>query len=160
ARQPNAGVAWYLTDHLGSVRDLENGSNQAVGDHLDYDGFGDVTDTVSSYGDRYKYTAREWDGNTGLQYNRARYYDSRIGRWINQDPMGFGAGDDNLYRYVGNDPLNSTDPTALSGVRPGGPGNKPTGLPKPIAPGMRPPEPEPWITGEQAVGLILFPLGS
>jgi RHS repeat-associated protein len=111
--QPNAGVAWYLTDRLGSLRDLENGSTQVAGDHVDYDGFGNPTETASSYGDRYKYTAREWDGDTGLQYNRARYYNPTIGRWANEDPSGIFADDTNLYRYVQNQATLLTDPTGL-----------------------------------------------
>ena len=34
-----------------------------------------------------------------------------LGRFISEDPMGFGAGDTNLYRYVNNSPTNYTDPT-------------------------------------------------
>src|SRR5262249_92248 len=64
-------------------------------------------------GDRFKYTSRDWDGEVGLQYNRARYYDPVIGRWIVEDPIGFKGGDTNLYRYVGNAPANSTDPFGL-----------------------------------------------
>ena len=41
-------------------------------------------------------------------------YDPRIGRFISTDPSGFSGGDANLYRYVGNDPLNKVDPTGLS----------------------------------------------
>jgi RHS repeat-associated protein len=116
--QPNAGVAWYLTDHLGSARDLENGSTQAVGDHLDYDGFGNPTESTTAYGDRYKWTRREYDADTGFQYNRARYYDRLTGRWFALDPLGFSAGDANLYRYVWNRPPNFTDPTGLSPSKP------------------------------------------
>jgi RHS repeat-associated protein len=127
--QPNPGVAWYLTDQLGSVRDLENGSSQAVGDHLDYDGFGNTTESTPSYGDRYKFTGREADADTKLQYNRARYYDPTTGRWVRQDPIGFAAGDVNLYRYVADDPVNSNDPlglqTGVQGNRPQSGGNSP-----------------------------------
>jgi RHS repeat-associated protein len=108
--QPNAGVAWYLTDRLGSVRDLMD-STQTLRDHLDYDGFGNTTETTASYGDRYKWTGREYDADTGLQYNRARYYDSKTGRWLSQDPLRFRAGDSNLSRYVVNNPTNYTDPS-------------------------------------------------
>src|SRR5439155_648074 len=73
-------AAWYLTDRLGSVRDLVDGSG-AVQDHLNYDGFGNVlSESHPSFGDRYQWTGREFDSETGLQYNRARYYDPRIGR--------------------------------------------------------------------------------
>jgi A nuclease of the HNH/ENDO VII superfamily with conserved WHH len=40
-------------------------------------------------------------------------YDPGIGRWLTEDPIGFSAGDDNLYRYVGNAPTDSTDPSGL-----------------------------------------------
>jgi hypothetical protein len=48
-----------------------------------------------------------------LQFNRARYYDVTTGRWISQDPIGFDAGDANLYRYVMNNPRRSSDPSGL-----------------------------------------------
>jgi hypothetical protein len=41
-------------------------------------------------------------------------YDAKIGRWLTEDPIGFDAGDPNLYRYVGNNPANAVDPTGLS----------------------------------------------
>lgn len=49
-------------------------------------------------------------------------YDPSIGRWLEEDPIGFEGGDANLYRYVGNDPTNETDPTgkqafALTGTK-------------------------------------------
>jgi hypothetical protein len=40
-------------------------------------------------------------------------YDPTIGRWTQEDPIAFEGGDANLYRYVGNDPVNATDPTGL-----------------------------------------------
>ena len=38
-------------------------------------------------------------------------YDPTLGRWLSQDPLGFSAGDADLYRFVGNDPTGWTDPT-------------------------------------------------
>jgi hypothetical protein len=49
-----------------------------------------------------------------LQYNRARWYDPATQRWTSRDPIEFAAGDGNLYRYVGNDPADRTDPTGLA----------------------------------------------
>src|SRR5262249_28874723 len=89
-------AGWYLTDRLGSVRDITDASG-VVQAQINYDGFGNVTfESNPAFGDRYKYTGREFDGETGLQYNRARYYDPTTGRWISQDPLGFAAGDGNL----------------------------------------------------------------
>ena len=53
------------------------------------------------------------DLQTDLQYNHARWYDSTMGRWIGHDPIGFDAGDSNLYRYVNNQPTDRTDPSGL-----------------------------------------------
>lgn len=110
----NAGAWAYLTDDQGSVRDLVNWSGQ-VKDHLDYDAYGVVTrETNSSYGDRFRYDGYQFDTTTGLYYVNARWYDPTTGRWRQADPMGFEAGDSNLYRYVGNDATNATDPSGMA----------------------------------------------
>ncbi|MGL6095745.1 MAG: RHS repeat-associated core domain-containing protein, partial [Fimbriiglobus sp.] len=67
----------------------------------------------AGYGDGLKYTAREHDADTALQFTRGRWYGPADGRWASEDPIGFRAGDANLYRYVTNDPANHTDPTGL-----------------------------------------------
>ena len=59
------------------------------------------------------YTGRPLDVETGLQNNLNRWYDARVGRCVSEDPIGFAAGDSNLYRYVGNSPANATDPLGL-----------------------------------------------
>jgi RHS repeat-associated protein len=106
-----AGLSFYLTDHLGSVRDIMN-SSQSIVDHVDYDGYGNITlETGVAYGDQIKFTSREWDPDTGLQYNRARYFSPSRGSWTSQDPLRFAAEDSNLYRYVFNGPTNSADPS-------------------------------------------------
>jgi RHS repeat-associated protein len=50
---------------------------------------------------------------TGLYYYRRRWYDAGTGGMISPDPLGFAAGDANLYRYCGNSPLSYTDPSGL-----------------------------------------------
>lgn len=64
-------------------------------------------------GDRSGWTGRESGSETGLQYNRARYDDPKVGRWTSQHPLGFAAGDANIYRYGGNDATGATDPSGL-----------------------------------------------
>ena len=113
ARIDSNGVAWYLTDNLGSVRDITNSSGTLI-DHRDYDSFGNlIYESAPTYGDRYGWTGREFDAETDLQYNRARWYDPATGRWMSQDPLGFDAGDSNLYRYVNNRPTDGNDPSGL-----------------------------------------------
>ncbi len=80
-------------------------------DRITYDGYGNIiAETNPSASDRYLWTGREFDRVTGLQYNRARYYDPTTGRWTSKDPIGFYAGDTNLDRYVNNDATDATDP--------------------------------------------------
>ncbi len=105
---------WTLTDHLGSVIAVTDDSG-TVQASVHYDGWGKATITGSDTAalGRYQWTGREYDAETKLQYNRARYYDAGTGRWMSQDPLGFDAGDSNLYRYVSNSPVESTDPAGL-----------------------------------------------
>jgi RHS repeat-associated protein len=110
-------VLWALTDRLGSVKDLVD-ENGVILNHINYDSYGRVvSQTNASVEFRYGYTGREQDTETGLDYYRARYYDASNGRFISEDPLGFGAGDGNLYRYVRNSPVNSTDPFGLRDMR-------------------------------------------
>jgi RHS repeat-associated protein len=69
------------------------------------------------------YAGRDIDPLTGLYYNRRRWYDAGTGGFIGPDPLGFAAGDTNLYRYCGNSPLRYTDPMGLSEA----PTNPPSG---------------------------------
>jgi RHS repeat-associated protein len=115
ARRSASGTdAWYLTDHLGSVRDIANTSGTVI-DHISYSVYGNVTnETQSSNGDRFKYTGREFDSETVLHSYRARIYDASIGRFLSTDPISFSGDDENLYRYVRNAPTGWTDETGQS----------------------------------------------
>jgi len=100
-------VLWPVVDHLGTVRDLVK-QDGTVAEHFEYDGFGQVVSGDTSL-TRYLFTSREFDVDTGLQYNRARWYDAATGRWMSEDPLGFAAGDVNTARYVGNGVVASID---------------------------------------------------
>ena len=123
-------VLWPLADHLGSVRDLVD-SGGMIREHRVYDSFGKrlsesdfdsagnaIASSNSAAVDHlFAYTGREWDDDVGLQLNRARWLQSSTGRWLSRDPIGFEAGDVNLYRYVGNEPTGKTDPSGLEEKR-------------------------------------------
>jgi RHS repeat-associated protein len=117
AEETAAGdTQWALTDHQGSVRDVIDNSG-AVLNHLVYDSFGQVTSESDPTVDfRFGYTGRELDAETDLMYYRARYFDPAAGTFVSEDPLGFGAGDENLYRYVFNSPTNFTDPSGQAFV--------------------------------------------
>jgi len=107
------GVRWYLSDHLGTVRDLADAAGEVI-DHIAYDAFGNVlAESNPAAGDRFRFTGREFDAATGQYYYRARYYDGRIGRFTSEDPLGLAAGDVNVYRYVLNRPAVLADPLGL-----------------------------------------------
>jgi RHS repeat-associated protein len=61
---------------------------------------------------RFGLGGREYDGESGLYYNRARFYDPQLGRFMSEDPIGIGGGL-NLYVYAENDPVNRADPNGL-----------------------------------------------
>jgi RHS repeat-associated protein len=83
--------------------------------HIVYDSFGNlVSQTAPAEVPRFAYTGREFDPEIGLFYYRERYYESTLGQFLSEDPLGFAAGDTNLYRYVGASPLNATDPFGQS----------------------------------------------
>ena len=107
---------WAITDNNGSVVDVvgNNGGGNTILNHIVYDSFGNtVSQTNSADALLMGFDGYIQDSITGLYYANARFYSSQMGRFINQDPSGFAAGDSNLYRFVGNHPTYATDPTGL-----------------------------------------------
>lgn len=104
-----SGPLYFLRDHLGSTTGLTN-SLGALVSQIGYDSFGNPVNGPTLT--RYSYTGREFDSDTGLYYYRARWYDAKVGRFISEDPLGFGGGD-NQFRYAGNNPQNLRDPSGL-----------------------------------------------
>jgi len=112
ARETASGVAWYLPDRLGTIRDVVDNTGALI-DHVDYNVFGGVrSETAPAAGDRLVgFAGMERSAATKLNLAVRRVQDPATGRWISPDPIGFRAGDPNLDRYVGNAPTNATDPT-------------------------------------------------
>ncbi|RLC79879.1 MAG: hypothetical protein DRJ03_22670 [Chloroflexi bacterium] len=109
---------YYHRDALGSITEVTDASGALVeryeydvyGAATIYDGSG-ITLTASAIGNPYLFTARRYDPESGNYYYRARMYSPPLGRFLSQDPLGFDAGDYNLYRYAFNNPTNLTDPS-------------------------------------------------
>jgi RHS repeat-associated protein len=93
---------------LGSITSLTDSAG-ATANTYTYDAFGNQPSSTEAVANPFRYTAREFDSETGLYYYRARYYDSQARRFLSEDPIGLNGGI-NLYAYVGNNPLNLIDP--------------------------------------------------
>jgi RHS repeat-associated protein len=113
---PGTGTARDLhADRLGNILRLVEPATGTVAATYDYDSFGNRTQT-GTLDQRYGFTGREHDAESGLIYFRARHYDAGTGTFLQRDPIGFAGGDLNLYAYVENNPLNWTDPSGLASV--------------------------------------------
>jgi len=109
AEEPGSTPIWTLCDHLGSVRDVINTAGTVL-NHIVYNAFGKLINKTSTTNvPTFRYTGKLTDDTTDLQWNINRWYDASVGRWMSEDPMGFDAGDVNLYRYVGNNTTSCID---------------------------------------------------
>lgn len=110
------GRGWYLTDHLGTVRDIVSAAGAVVA-HVEYSSFGQVISVIGpGVLDRFRFTGREFDEETRLYCYRARYYAASIGMFISQDPIGFDSRDLNLYHYAVNSPIMHLDPSGKTAL--------------------------------------------
>jgi RHS repeat-associated protein len=109
----SGGLHYYGYDAHSGVKMLMN-SGGAVTDTWDYDGFGSVIVRTGSTDNAFTYRAEQMDSTLGLQYLRARWMDSRRGRFATRDlwegiveePLGLDA-----YVYSSDNPLDYNDPT-------------------------------------------------
>jgi RHS repeat-associated protein len=99
-----------VSDALGSTVGLVDPATSALSTQYAYEPYGAPTRSGAPDGNTQQFTGREYDAQTGLQNNRARYYSPELGRFISRDPAGFGGGSTNLYEYAYSDPVNIADP--------------------------------------------------
>jgi len=104
-------TSYYEVDALGSVTSLSNAAG-AIANNYTYDSFGNLVATSGSIVNNFRFTGRDWDSETNLQYSRFRYYDPGAGRFLSEDPLGFKGGPD-FYAYVDNRPTRYKDPLGL-----------------------------------------------
>ena len=102
---------FYHADGLGSITELTD-SIGTVSQAYVYDSFGQIVQQIGTLANLYTYTGREFDTESGLYYYRTRYYDAKIGRFLQEDPIG-SLGGINFYTYVGGNPTNFTDPIGM-----------------------------------------------
>ncbi|RRW51608.1 RHS repeat domain-containing protein, partial [Pseudomonas moraviensis] len=115
---------YYQLDHLGTPQELTDYSGEIVWS-AQYDAYGKVA-AVTLAGEDYldqplRFQGQYFDAESGLHYNRHRYYDPRLGRYLTPDPVKL-AGGLNQYQYVPN-PTGWVDPLGLTSNCP--PPNKP-----------------------------------
>ena len=119
ARRVASGTYYYVSDHLGTARLITQADGTVCYEAVYYPWGVEqhvLTDTCPQ---NYKFTGKERDSETGLDYFGARYYGSTMGRWLSPDWSGgptavpyadFGNPQSlNLYSYVGNNPLARAD---------------------------------------------------
>ncbi len=131
-RDPNGTVFYYFSDHLGSASVVTNATGTIV-EESDYYPFGGERIITNSDPNQYKFTGKERDAESGLDYFIARHYSSNLGRFLQPDEFAGGPVDAfssndpappaslpyaditnpqslNKYAYTYNNPLRYTDP--------------------------------------------------
>ncbi|MFZ1288492.1 MAG: RHS repeat-associated core domain-containing protein [Melioribacteraceae bacterium] len=105
---------YYVNDHLGTVR-LVIDENSEVSSAKDYYAYGGVAREIN-YGteEKYDYTGKERDTESGLNYFGARYYGSDEGRWLSVDPLADLFPEHSPYSYAFNNPLRYVDILGLA----------------------------------------------
>jgi RHS repeat-associated protein len=101
----------YHCDHLGTPRMVSAPDGSAVW-LADYASFGAARIAHGTFRNPLRAPGQYFDEETGLHYNRFRYYSTELGRYITRDPLGFLA-ELNFYRYADNNPINLADPYGL-----------------------------------------------
>jgi RHS repeat-associated protein len=131
----SGGSSYYEADGLGSITSLSSSTGTDANTDT-YDSFGKVTNFTGTLSNPFRYTAREFDAESNLDYYRARYYDPTSGRFLSEDLLRFGIGPTirahrsytgpelhrlmtpdalrgrsaDFYSYVSNSPIDRTDP--------------------------------------------------
>jgi RHS repeat-associated protein len=101
-----------LTDHLGTPV-LMADANGTVLWRAEISAYGELRDQEGErHACPFRWPGQYEDAETGLYYNRFRYYDPEAGQYASQDPIGVWGGL-RLYAYVG-DPLGRVDPWGLT----------------------------------------------
>ncbi|MFJ2545086.1 RHS repeat domain-containing protein [Pseudomonas sp. NPDC087612] len=117
APAPFDAFAWYQCDHLGTPMELTDEQGEVAWSGT-YKAWGAAQEKRSDTAKRagihnpLRFQGQYFDVETGLHYNRYRYYDPGVGRFVGKDPIGF-AGGLNVFAYAPN-PVEWVDPLGLA----------------------------------------------
>nr|WP_241023604.1 RHS repeat-associated core domain-containing protein [Burkholderia sp. Ac-20365] len=102
--------SWLYANQQGSVVVQANAAGATTGSRA-YGPFGETSGALDS---RFGYTGQQYLASLGLYYYKARMYSPgpALGRFLQTDPVGY-RDDLNWYAYVGNNPVNLTDPSGM-----------------------------------------------
>jgi RHS repeat-associated protein len=109
----NGTTSYYHQDRIGSTRAITNASGSVVSTYA-YDAYGSVTGSTGTLSNPFQYAGQYTDAESGLQYDRARYYDPNVGAFISRDPAS--STTRQPYGYAANSPVNGNDPSGLIDV--------------------------------------------
>ena len=114
-------VFWFEKNLQGDIVAVYNSEGNNVVTYYYYNAWGNhmvsYTNGGNSTGAQYnpfRYRGYYYDTDLGMYYLQSRYYDARIGRFINADgyvSTGQGLTGNNMFAYCGNNPVNRVDPT-------------------------------------------------
>ncbi|MFE8647292.1 RHS repeat domain-containing protein, partial [Sphingomonas sp. NCPPB 2930] len=110
-------VRHFHCDHLGTPIGMTQATGECTGQLVwaaRYDAWGKVENEYdpTAIGQTIRFQGQQFDQETGLHYNRFRYYDPAIGRYLSSDPIGLYGGS-NIYSYAEENPLTKKDPLGL-----------------------------------------------
>jgi RHS repeat-associated protein len=114
----SGGVFYYFSDHLKTASVITDSAGNIKAES-DYYPWGAELQFINNDSNHYKFTGKERDTETNLDYFGARYYSNGLGRWISADwsatpiPVPYADFDDpqtlNLYSYVRGLPTTKAD---------------------------------------------------
>ncbi len=114
---PIDSLAWYQCDHLGTPQELTD-EHSEIAWSAEYRAWGVAQEAIRKASGKapianpIRFQGQYHDHESGLHYNRHRYYDYDTGRYLSPDPLGLGGGI-NVYAYAGGNPVAYYDPLGL-----------------------------------------------